>query len=252
MKTGVSKRGNYMKNGNFNEGRIEIYKSSAGPEIKVTLEQNTVWLDAHLIAGIFDVDRTVVVKHISNIYKTGELSQSATCAKIAQVAADGKTRQMNTFNLDVILSVGYRVNSKRATQFRIWATNVLRKHLVEGYTINEKQLKAQRNKIRELQDAVHLLGNIVLLDGVADEAKGVIQIISEYSKALSILDNFDHQALAVPKGTKKTKFKLTYEEAEKIIEQMKIEFNDSALVGQDHSIQKCVNFPEQLEVKSRL
>lgn len=111
-----------MKNKGFHEGKIEIYRSPAGPEIKVTLKQNTVWLDAHLIAGIFDVDRTVIVKHIGNIYKTGELSQSATCAKIAQVAADGKTRQMNIFNLDVILSIGYRVNSKRATQFRIWAT----------------------------------------------------------------------------------------------------------------------------------
>lgn len=222
-----------MKNKEFHKGEIEIYRSPTGPEIKVTLEQNTVWLDAHLIAGIFDVDRTVIVKHIGNIYKTGELSEKATCAKIAQVAADGKTRQMNIFNLDVILSVGYRVNSKRATQFRIWATNILRRHLVDGYTINEKRLKAQQSKIRDLQETVRLLGNIVLLDGVSDEAKGVVQIISEYSKALSILDDFDHQRLAVPKGTRKTKYKLTYEEARKIINQMKVKFKDSALVGQE-------------------
>jgi len=220
-------------NQEYKKGEIAIYQSPAGPEIKVKFKQNTVWLDAHLIAGIFDVDRTVIVKHIGNIYKTGELSEKATRAKIAQVAADGKTRQMNIYNLDVILSVGYRVNSMRATQFRIWATNVLRRHLVEGYTINQKRLKAQRDKISELQEAVRLLGNIALLDSVSDETKGILQIISEYSKALNILNDFDHQRLTVPKGTRKAKYKLTYEEARSIINQMKIKFKDSALVGQE-------------------
>ncbi len=144
------------------KGQVILYKKN----LEVRLEDNTVWLDAHLIAKIFDIDRTVIVKHIGNIYKTGELSERSTCAKIAQVAADGKTRKMNIYNLDVILSVGYRVNSKRGTQFRIWATNVLRQHLVAGYTINEKRLKAQQGKIKELQETVRLLGNVVLLDGV--------------------------------------------------------------------------------------
>ncbi len=220
-------------NQEYKKGEIVIYRSPAGPEIKVKLEQDTVWLDSHLIAGIFDVDRTVIVKHIGNIYKTGELSPKTTCAKIAQVAADGKTRQMNIYNLDIILSVGYRVNSKRATQFRIWATNILRRHLVEGYTINEKRLKTQQSKISELQDTVRLIGNIVMLDDVSDEEKGIVQIIAEYSKALSMLDDFDHQRLAEPKGTRKTKYKLTYEEARNIIGQMKIKFKDSALVGQE-------------------
>lgn len=215
------------------KGNVVIYQSPSGPDIKVKLEQDSVWLDAHLIAKIFDVDRTVIVKHIGNIYRTGELAEKATCAKIAQVAADGKTRQMNIYNLDIILSVGYRVNSTRATQFRIWATNVLRRHLVDGCTINEKRLKAQQGKIRELQDTVRLLGNIALLDGVSDEARGIVQIISEYSKALNILDDFDHQRLATPKGTKKAKYKLTYDEAREIIDQMKIKFKDSSLVGRE-------------------
>jgi hypothetical protein len=117
-----------MKNEEFKKGEIVIYKAKGGPLIDVRLKEGTVWLDAHLIAEIFDIDRTVIVKHIGNIYKTGELSERSTCAKIAQVAADGKTRQMNTYNLDVILSVGYRVNSKRATQFRIWAIRSARYH----------------------------------------------------------------------------------------------------------------------------
>ncbi len=211
------------------KGQVILYKN----KLEVRLTGETVWIDAHAIAKVFDVDRTVIVKHIGNIYKTDELVEKATCAKIAQVAADGKTRQMNIYNLDVILSVGYRVNSKRATQFRVWATNVLRKHLVDGYTINEKRLKAQRNKINELQNAVRLLGNVAILEGVSDEAKGIVQIISEYSRALNMLDDFDHQRLASPKGTKKSKYKLTYEEAISIIEQMKKKFRDSALVGQE-------------------
>jgi len=222
-----------MMNQEFKKGEIVIYQSPAGPEINVKFEHDTVWLDAHLIAGIFGVDRTVIVKHIGNIYKTGELSEKATCVKIAQIAADRKTRQMNNYNLDVILSVGYRVNSMRATQFRIWATNVLRRHLVDGYTINEKRLKSQQDKIHELQDAVRLLGNIALLDNITDETKGILQIISEYTKALNILDDFDHQRLSVPKGTKRAKYRLTYEEARTIIEQMKIKFKDSALVGRE-------------------
>ena len=211
------------------KGQVILYKN----HLEVRFEQDTVWLDAHLLAGLFEVDRTVIVKHIGNIYKTGELSEKATCAKIAQVAADGKTRQMNIYNLDAILSIGYRVNSKCATQFRIWATNVLRHHLVDGYTINKKRLETQQNKIHELQDTVRLLGNMALLDGVSDEAKGIVQIIAEYSRALNILDDFDHQRLAAPKGTRKTRYKLSYDEARTIIDQMKIKFKDSALVGQE-------------------
>ena len=111
-----------MAKNNFQKGEIVIYKTSQGPEIRVKLEKDTIWLDAHLMAQLFNVDRTVIVKHIQNIYRDKELSKKSTCVKIAQVAADGKIRKMNLYNLDVIISVGYRVNSKQATHFRIWAT----------------------------------------------------------------------------------------------------------------------------------
>jgi len=142
-------------------------------------------------------------------------------------------KPVSFYNLDAIISVGYRVNSIRGTQFRIWATNVLRKHLVDGYTINEKLLNAQQNKINELHNAVRLLSNVALLEDVYVEAKGIVRIISEYTKALNILDDYDHQRLVLPKGTKKIKYKLTYEEARSIIEQMRKKFKDSALVGQE-------------------
>ena len=120
------------------KNEIIIYTTPDGKEtFEVNLKKDTIWLDAHQLAGLFKRDRSVIVKHINNIYKTNELDKKSTCAKNAQVARDGKIRQMLMYNLDLIISVGYRVNSKRGTQFRIWATNILKQHLVNGYTINE-------------------------------------------------------------------------------------------------------------------
>ena len=160
-------------------------------------------------------------------------SPESVIRKFRITAADGKNYDTAHYNLDVIISVGYRVKSLRGTQFRIWATNVLRQHLVDGYTLNKKRLMAQEGRIRTLQEAVRLLGNIALLEGVSDEAKGIVQIITEYSRALTILDDFDHQRLSAPEGTKHVKFELTYEGAKKIIDQMRLKFRGSALVGQE-------------------
>jgi hypothetical protein len=127
---------------NQNNSEMVLYKAKDGTvRLDVQLKRETIWLDAHQMAELFARDRTVVLRHIRNIYKTGELPRESTSAKIAQVAADGKIRQMDIFNLDVIISVGYRVNSRRGTEFRIWATNILKRHLVQGYTVNEKRLK---------------------------------------------------------------------------------------------------------------
>jgi prophage maintenance system killer protein/prophage antirepressor-like protein len=222
-----------MKNKELKKGEIVIYKAKGGPLIDVRLQQETVWLSLNQLADLFERDKSVISRHLRNVFEEKELTKDSVVAKYATTASDGKIYKVEYFSLDAIISVGYRVNSKRGTQFRIWATNVLRKHLVDGYTINEKRLKAQQNKIRELQDAVRLLGNIALLEGVSDEAKGIVQIIAEYSRALNILDDFDHQRLASPKGTKKSKYKMTYDEARNIIDQMRHKFRDSALVGQE-------------------
>jgi hypothetical protein len=123
-------------------GEIIIYQTEDGQaKLDVRLEKETIWLDAHRMGRLFERDRSVIVKHIRNIYKTGELSPNSTCAKNAQVAADGKIRRMDVYNLDMIISVGYKVNSKRGTEFRIWATQVLKDHIVKGYTVNEKRLR---------------------------------------------------------------------------------------------------------------
>ena len=115
---------------------IIIYTTPEGKEtFEVNLKKDTVWLDAHQLARLFERDRSVIVRHVNNVYGTNELDKKSTCAKITQVAQDGKKRQMLIYNLDMIISVGYRVNSKRGTQFRIWATDVLKNHLIKGYTI---------------------------------------------------------------------------------------------------------------------
>ncbi len=203
-----------MKNEEFKKGEIVIYKARGGPLIDVRLKEETVWLTQKQLSELFDTERSVITKHLRNIFDSGELEEKSNVQKMHIANSD---KPVAFYNLDLIISVGYRVNSKRGTQFRIWETNVLRKHLVDGYTINEKRLKAQHNKINELQNAVRLLGNIALLEDVSDEAKGIVQIITEYIRALNILDDFDHQNLTVPKGTKKTKYKLTYDEARDII-----------------------------------
>ena len=133
------------------QGEVLLYQAvDGGPALDVRLDRETVWLDAHQLAELFGRDRSVIVRHIRNVYATGELERESTCAKNAQVAADGKVRQMDFYNLDMIISVGYRVNSLRGTQIRIWATNVLRRHLVLGYTVHERRLK-------ELNQAVRLI-----------------------------------------------------------------------------------------------
>lgn len=214
----------------INKGNVVIYQSPSGPNIHVKLEQDSVWLTQKQMSELFNTERSVITKHLRNIFDSGELEEKSNVQKMHIASSD---KPVAFYNLDAIISVGYRVNSKRGTQFRIWATNVLRRHLVDGYTLNEKRLKAQQGKMKELHDTMRLLGNQGLLDGVSDEARGIVQIIAEYSKALNILDDFDHQRLTTPKGTKKTKYKLTYDEARAIIEQMKVKFKDSALVGRE-------------------
>ena len=219
-----------MKNSpESNKGEVVLYKN----RVEVRLEKETVWLSLNQLSELFGRDKSVVSRHLLNIFKTKELSKDSVVAFFATTAADGKVYQVEHFNLDVIISVGYRVNSKQGTQFRIWATHVLRKHLVAGYTLNEKRLKRVEAKYQELQKAVTLIGNIAAVEGLPQEARGIAQVIAEYSRALDILDDFDHERLPKPPGTKKAIFELTYEQAWKIIETMKGQFKDSALMGQE-------------------
>ena len=212
-----------------NRGQVVVYKN----RVEVRLDKETVWLSQPQIAQLFGTKRPAITKHLSNIFKSKELQEKSVCSISEHTAADGKAYKTKFYNLDVIISVGYRVNSQQATQFRIWATNVLRKHLVDGFTINEKRLKSDREKYQELQKTIKLMGNMLQLEVISDEMKGLIQVITEYSHALDVLDDYDHQRLSVPRGIKTLRYKLTYEEAKKIIESMKVKFKGSVLVGQE-------------------
>lgn len=222
-----------MKQSNDNKLSIEIYQPKKGlPSVEVRFTDNTVWLNAHQIALLLGVNRPAIVKHISNIYNSNELDKNSTCSILEQVAADGKVRKMNFYNLDTIISVGYRVNSKTATQFRIWATNVLRNHLVEGYTINENRLKLQAHKYQELQNSVKLLENVLSLDEITQEqARGIIEVITDYAYALDILDQYDFKTLSLKKTTKKEHYKLNYEESIQLIQNLKKQFGGSDIFG---------------------
>jgi len=200
-------------------GEIIIYRTEDGhTQLDVRLEQETIWLDAHQMAKLFGRDRSVIVRHIGNIYKTRELSPRATCAKNAQVAADGKIRLMDFYNLDMIISVGYRVNSRRGTQFRIWATQVLKDHILKGYSVNEKRLREENIRLKELKETVDILGRIIEERQLAaPEAEGLLKVITDYSLALSLLDDYDYGRLTVTGTTEPAHFVITYDKAHKAI-----------------------------------
>ena len=215
-----------MKIKEISKGQVVLYKN----RIEVKLKNETVWLSQKQMSELFDTERSVITKHVRNIFKTKELGEKSNVQKMHIANSD---KPVKIYNLDIIISVGYRINSIRGTQFRIWATNVLKQHLIEGYTINEKRLQSDKHKYNELQKAIKLMGNLVAFEGIADETKGLVKVITEYSRALDILDDYDHERLSAPKGTKRSKFELTYDEAKNIIELMKKKFKDSSLVGQE-------------------
>jgi len=211
-----------MSKQEIKKGEIVIYRSPQGPEIQVKLEKDTVWLNAHLIARLFDVGRPAIVKHINNIYKTKELDKKSTCSILEQVAADGKTRRMNLYNLDMIISVGYRVNSRRATQFRIWATKTLKDHLVKGYTINEKRLLQARNQLQELRGTISFLQEKSKHELLTGQEQEILNLLANYSKTLTLLEQYDKEKLTLIKKTK-GKFVLEYKDARRVVQEIKKE-----------------------------
>ncbi|MDD4990184.1 MAG: virulence protein RhuM/Fic/DOC family protein [Candidatus Pacebacteria bacterium] len=226
-----------MTKDKFKKGEIIIYKTPQGPQLDVRLEQETVWLDAHKMVRIFNVERPAIVKHINNIYKTGELDKKSTRSILEQVAADGKVRQMNLYNLDMIISVGYRVNSQKATQFRIWATKTLKEHLVRGYTINEQRLLVAKDRFTELQNAISFLQEKTKHKLLVGQEQEILELLSGYSKTLVILEQYDKNELKIPVGKKAT-FVFNFSEARKVVKGLKQEVilskRASNLFGQEY------------------
>ncbi len=226
-----------MKRQEIKKGEIIIYKTAKGPAIEVRLEKETIWLDAHLIARLFGVNRPAIVKHINNIYKTKELDKNSTCSILEQVAADGKIRKMNLYNLDMIISAGYRVNSQKATQFRIWATKTLKEHLVNGYTINNNRLLQAESRFKELQETIVFLREKAKHQLLFGQEQEILNLLANYSKTLTLLEQYDEGKLRLAqKG--QGRFVLYYEIANKIIAGIKNELiakkEASDLFGQEY------------------
>lgn len=209
---------------------IEIYRSQDGSiQLNVKLENETVWLTQSQMAELFNVDRTSIVRHIRNIYKSEELEENSTCAKNAQVRIEGQrqiVREIPYYNLDMIISVGYRVNSKNATSFRRWATTILKQYLIKGYAINQ-QIKLER--YNELKDVVRLMSRAIGLQEKvsSDEYDGLFNVISDYVYALDTLDHYDYQSLYISKTTKEEAFRATYDNAMEAINALKEKFGGS-------------------------
>ena len=146
-----------MKKEGSKKGEIIIYQTSTGPKLEVRLEKETIWMTQAQIAALFGTQRPAITKHFNNIFKSGELSEKSVSSILEHTASDGKVYKTKFYNLDAIISVGYRVNSGRATQFRVWATKTLKDHLIRGYTVNEKRLLGTQKKLSELQETISFL-----------------------------------------------------------------------------------------------
>ena len=229
-----------MTKDNFKKGEIVIYKSKEGPKLKVRLEDETVWLTQKQMALLFDKGVSTINEHIRNIYKEGELKEESTIRKFRIVQNEGGRRverDIDFYNLDVIISVGYRVKSLQGTQFRIWATKTLKEHLVKGYTINEKRLLQAHNQLQELQGAILFLQEKSKHKLLAGQEQEILNLLANYSKTLTLLEEYDREKLSLVKKTK-GKFVLKYENAIKVIQEIKKELiakrEASDLFGQEN------------------
>ncbi len=230
------------------KSEIKIYKTPDGQtSIEVKLEKGTVWLSQKQMAELFDKDSDTIGLHLKNIYKSGELDEYATTEKYSVVRQEGKRmvkRRIKFYNLDAIISVGYRVNSKRGVLFRKWATELLKDYLIKGYAINQKRLEKQVEQLSELKETIKILGKALEYKELTkDESKGLLGIISDYSYALEILDQYDYQTLKIENTSGKEVYRLTYEEAIKQIELVKRTYGNSELFGQekDDSFKSSIN-----------
>lgn len=195
-----------------------IYKTENNQtEVEVKFEGETFWLSLNQITDLFERDKSVISRHLKNIFKTNELDRSSVVAKNATTASDGKTYEVEYYNLDAILSVGYRVNSKRGTQFRQWATQRLKDYLVKGYAINQKRLEQLQQVVNIIQQS----GTVSELN--INEAKGLLEVLGNYTQSFILLNQFDSNSIAVQKLNENISYEIKYSEAKAAIKELKSE-----------------------------
>ena len=219
-----------------NNNQIIIYQTDDDQtQIDVRLENETVWLTQAQMAELFQTDRTSIVRHINKIYADDELDRDSTCAKIAQVQKEGQRtvrRSIPYFNLDMIISVGYRVNSKRGVKFRQWANRVLKQYLIKGYAINERLRHEQISELRQLVQVVSRTLQHREQENTI-ETQDLLDVVVDYTYALDTLDNYDYERLTIDQTTKVAAFHATYENAMEQIQRLRDKFGASVLFGNE-------------------
>ena len=216
--------------------QIVIYQSEDGQtQVDVRLENETVWLTQAQMVELFQTTKQNVSLHVGNVFKEGELEEKSTVKEYLTVQKEGErkvSRKVKYYNLDVIISVGYRVKSKRGTAFRIWANNVLKQYLIKGYAVNERMRKEQIGELRQL---VGMLGRTIqnqpLLSN--DETDALFKVVTDYTYALDTLDNYDYGRLTINKTTEEEPFHATYDNAMEAIKGLRDKFGGSALFGNE-------------------
>lgn len=210
-----------------NQIQIDIYKAANGPDVQVKFDGGTAWLSLQQIAKLFGRDKSVISRHLSAIFKDGELDRKATVAKNATVQLEGERqikREIESFNLDAVISVGYRVNSKRATQFRVWATKRLKDYLVKGYALNEKRLKELSGlevKLKELEGAHKLIQNVLESKKLEGYEKELLNIITDYANTWFVLNAYDQETLKIENTNLRKASALDYSSVQKTIASFK-------------------------------
>ena len=218
------------------QDQIVIYQTEDGQtQIDVRLENETVWLTQAQMAELFKSSRTNVLEHIQHIYEDEELEKEATCRNFRLVRQEGKrtvNRAIIMYNLDMIISVGYRVNSKRGVKFRQWANKVIKDYLIKGYAVNER---IRHEQIGELRQLVGMLGRTLQNQEVIsnDETTALFEVVTDYTYALDTLDNYDYERLSIDKTTKEEPFHATYENAMEAIDGLREKFGGSVLFGNE-------------------
>ena len=229
----------------MDNNQIVIYQTEDGQtQIDVRLENDTVWLTQAQMAALFDKTPQNITMHIRNAYNEGELDKSATCKEYLQVQTEGHRtvkRILKFYDLDVIISVGYRVKSKRGTAFRIWARKILKDYLAKGYAINEQMRKGQIGELRQL---VGVLGRTIQSQPLLsnDETHALFDVVTDYTYALDTLDDYDYQRITITDTTQEEKFHATYENAMETINTLRNKFGGSSLFGneKDDSFKSCI------------
>lgn len=216
------------------ENAIVLYESKEGMvQLDVTFKGETLWLTQEQMANLFGVKRQAITRHLKNIFRTGELQENLTCSILEHVAKNNKTYQTKFYNLDGVISVGYRVNSTQATHFRIWATRVLKDHLIKGYSVYEKSLLEKG--FGELQESIQLLQKTLLNQKlITDVGVQVMELVRNYAKTWEVLRGYDEDQLLLPKKQRAGKV-LTYEDAKQAIVDLKAYLKGSSLFGNEHS-----------------